>query len=113
GLGEAKYVVSRGANANGSWAIWSDGAIELFGVSPTIVDGLSTVTYPITLPASSPYITTAERISSDNNGSGNTVHVSSVIDTSVTKSGFKARCQNYSGAPSSSTFVWRVYYAPI
>ncbi|MGD8204968.1 phage tail protein, partial [Pantoea sp. FN0305] len=42
GLGEAKYVVSRGANANGSWAIWSDGAIELFGVSPTIVDGLST-----------------------------------------------------------------------
>ena len=31
GLIEARYVINRGRNANGVWAIWSDGAIELFG----------------------------------------------------------------------------------
>ncbi|MCK6658373.1 phage tail protein, partial [Enterobacter asburiae] len=31
GLGGAKYVTSRGSNANGAWVIWSDGAIEVMG----------------------------------------------------------------------------------
>ncbi|MGV3838126.1 hypothetical protein ACV8SZ_24010, partial [Citrobacter freundii] len=41
GLGEAKYVTSRGSNANGVWTIWSDGAIELYGHTPSITDGLA------------------------------------------------------------------------
>ncbi|MCT4708331.1 hypothetical protein MUA03_20915, partial [Enterobacteriaceae bacterium H16N7] len=40
GLGEAKFVTSRGSNANGVWTIWSDGAIEMHGHAPSIVDGL-------------------------------------------------------------------------
>ncbi|MCV5485820.1 hypothetical protein OFS24_26655, partial [Escherichia coli] len=31
GLGEARYIIQRGANANGAWIRWSDGAIEVFG----------------------------------------------------------------------------------
>ncbi|MEB6555808.1 phage tail protein, partial [Enterobacter hormaechei] len=41
GLGGSKFVISRGRNANGSWVIWSDGAIELMGYGVTIDNGLA------------------------------------------------------------------------
>ncbi|KAA6051597.1 hypothetical protein F3I35_06030, partial [Pantoea sp. Bo_7] len=40
GLSEARYVTSRGRNANGAWVIWSDGAIELFGTGVNLNNGL-------------------------------------------------------------------------
>jgi len=113
GLGDAKFVVSRGKNANGVWVAWSDGAVEVYGYSPSsMVDGLATVTYPIALPAGSLYISIAERLASDP-GSINVVHSSMVIDQTVTKTGFKARCQMYNGSASGSSFSWRVYCAPV
>ncbi|MEY8770314.1 phage tail protein [Erwinia sp. ACCC 02193] len=113
GLGDAKFVVSRGKNANGVWVVWSDGAVEVYGYSPSsMVDGLATVTYPIALPAGSLYISIAERLASDP-GASNVVHSSMVIDQTVTKTGFKARCQMYNGSASGSSFSWRVYCAPV
>ena len=113
GLGDAKFVVSRGKNANGVWVVWSDGAVEVYGYSPSsMVDGLATVTYPIALPAGSLYISIAERLASDP-GSTNVLHSSMVIDQTVTKTGFKARCQMYNGSASGSSFSWRVYCAPV
>lgn len=112
GLGEAKFVVSRGSNVNGVWAIWSDGAIEMHGHGPTIVDGLATITYPITLPKVVRYLSIAERLSGDSGPSVTQAHVSMIIDNTVTTSGFKARCQMYNGNPSSNGFSWRVYCPP-
>jgi phage-related tail fiber protein len=112
GLGEAKYVTSRGSNANGAWVIWSDGAIDLYGRTPTIADGLATVTYPITLPRVGHYISMAERLSSDSGSSVQQVHVSMILDNTISTSGFKARCQMVTGATSSNGFSWRLYCPP-
>ncbi|WP_284147018.1 phage tail protein [Escherichia coli] len=49
GLGEARYVIQRGANANGAWIRWSDGAIEVFGTGGSNDNGLAKVVYPIAL----------------------------------------------------------------
>ncbi|HAH3942199.1 TPA: phage tail protein [Escherichia coli] len=114
GLGEARYVIKRGTNANGAWIIWSDGAVEVFGSAVTIVDGLATVTFPVQLPAVTRNISIAERISQDPGVSpaSNPMHVSIVIDNTVTTTGFKARCVMASGMASSNGFSWRVY-APV
>lgn len=112
GLGEAKYVISRGSNANGVWAVWSDGAIEMHGHGPSIVDGLATITYPITIPKVVRYISMAERLAGDSGSSVTQAHVSMIIDSTVTTSGFKARCQMYNGSPSNNGFSWRVYCPP-
>lgn len=114
GLGGSKFVISRGRNANGSWIIWSDGAIELMGYEVTIDNGLATVNYPIELPDLSRLISIAERISGDPGVGVNVTHSSMVIDSLTTKSGFKARCiMSATGNPSSNGFSWRVYYAPV
>ncbi|MEB6555800.1 hypothetical protein [Enterobacter hormaechei] len=114
GLGGSKFVISRGRNANGSWVIWSDGAIELMGYGVTIDNGLATVNYPIELPDLSRLISIAERISADPGVGANVTHSSMVIDSLTTKAGFKARCiMSATGNPSSNGFSWRVYYAPV
>ncbi|EPS5931914.1 phage tail protein, partial [Enterobacter hormaechei] len=108
------FVISRGRNANGSWVIWSDGAIELMGYGVTIDNGLATVNYPIELPDLSRLISIAERISTDPGVGANVTHSSMVIDSLTTKAGFKARCiMSATGNPSSNGFSWRVYYAPV
>lgn len=110
---EAKFVTSRGNNANGNWTIWSDGAVEVMGYNPTIVDGFATITYPIELPALSRYISIAERLARDSGSAVNQAHVSMVIDQLTTKSGFQARCiMSDTGQPSTNVFSWRVYCAP-
>jgi hypothetical protein len=115
-LGEvanAPYIKSRGGNANGSWTIWSDGAIELTGMSQGVVNGLATINYPIALPYVSRHISIAEHQAVDTGPTDNYVHVSTIIGDQVTKSGFKARCtMAATGTPSSSGFSWRVYCAP-
>lgn len=113
GLGAAKFVTSRGSNANGVWIIWSDGAMEVAGASVSLSNGLAIVTYPIELKKVSHFISIAERISSDPGVSAAAVHTSTVIDNTVTKSGFNARCQTVGGAISQSAFSWRVYCAPV
>lgn len=114
GLGTAKFVTSRGRNANGTWVIWSDGAIEMMGYGVTIDNGLATVNYPIELPDLSRYISIAERLAGDSGASVNSSHTSMVIDSLTTKAGFKARCtMSATGNPSSNGFSWRVYYAPV
>lgn len=113
GLGTAKFVTSRGSNANGSWVIWSDGAIDVFGSSVSIVSGLATVTYPIALPAVSRFISLAERLPSDAGSGMNRTHISMVIDPTVTASGFQARCQYFDGTAANNAFSWRVYCAPV
>jgi len=111
GLGEAKFIISRGRNANGAWTIWSDGAIELYGISGIHDNGKAQIIYPIALPSLSRYISIAERIKDDT--SGNAVHLSLIIDSEVTANGFTARCQYANGSPSSNSFSWRVIYAPV
>lgn len=114
GLGGAKFVTSRGRNANGVWVIWSDGAIEMMGYGVTIDNGLATVNYPIELPDLTRYISIAERLSGDSGSAVNSTHTSMVIDSLTTKAGFKARCtMSATGNPSSNGFSWRVYYAPV
>ena len=114
GLREARFVTSRGRNANGQWIIWSDGAIEVMGYGVSIENGLATVTYPIELPDVSRYISIAERLSGDPGAASNYSHTSMVIDSLTTKAGFKARCtMAATGNPSSNGFSWRVYYAPV
>ena len=114
GLGTAKFVTSRGRNANGTWVIWSDGAIEMMGYGVTIDNGLATVNYPIELPDLSRYISIAERLAGDSGALVNSSHTSMVIDSLTTKAGFKARCtMSATGNPSSNGFSWRVYYAPV
>ena len=112
GLESARYVTSRGSNANGFWSIWSDGAIELYGHTPSITDGLATVTFPISLPKVIRHFTIAERLSADSGSGVQQLHVSMILDNSVTMTGFKARCQMASGAPSSNGFSWRAYCPP-
>lgn len=111
GLGEAKFVINRGENINGGWSIWSDGAIELYGISGSDVNGKVTITYPIEIPKTSRFISIAERISSDTDIPN--AHVSMIIDNEVTTSGFSARCQFFDGKPSSNSFSWRTIYAPV
>lgn len=114
GLGGAKFVTSRGRNANGVWVIWSDGAIEMMGYGVTIDNGLATVNYPIELPDLTRYISIAERLSGDSGSAVNSTHTSMIIDSLTTKAGFKARCtMSATGNPSSNGFSWRVYYAPV
>ncbi|MEB7239058.1 hypothetical protein NEM83_13765 [Escherichia coli] len=113
GLGEARYIIQRGANANGSWIRWSDGAIEVFGSSWANDDGLAKVVYPIALPKLSRFISIAERIRTDYESTPNNVHVSMIVDDKVTNTGFYARCQMYDGRPTSNAFSWRVYCAPV
>ncbi|WP_312671635.1 phage tail protein [Pseudescherichia sp.] len=114
GLGGAKFVTSRGRNANGVWVIWSDGAIEMMGSGVAIDNGLATVNYPIELPDLTRYISIAERLSGDPGATVNLAHTSMVIDPLTTKAGFKARCtMSATGSPSNSGFSWRVYYAPV
>lgn len=114
GLESAKYITSRGANANGAWQIWSDGAIELFGSGGANSDnGLVKVIFPIALPSISRYISIAERIRTNYVGVPNVVHSSMIVDDQVTKTGFYARCQMYDGKVSNNAFSWRVYYAPV
>ena len=113
GLGEARYVIQRGANANGAWIRWSDGAIEVFGTSGSNDNGLAKVVYPIALPKLSRFISIAERIRTDYESTPNNVHVSMIVDDQVTNTGFYARCQMYDGRPSSNAFSWRVYCAPV
>ncbi|HDR2349307.1 TPA: hypothetical protein QCH58_000652 [Enterobacter asburiae] len=113
-MGEAKYVTSRGSNANGVWVIWSDGAIEVMGYGVILDNGLATVNYPIALPGISRYISIAERLSADPGTTPNYAHSSMIIDALTTNVGFKARCtMAATGAPSNNGFSWRVYYAPI
>lgn len=110
GLKGAVYVVSRGTNANGSWTIWSDGSTEVMGAWSSIVNGLATVTYPIALPSVSRMISIAERTSTDPGvNTPKNIHTSTILDDTVTKTGFKARCQLLDGQASSSAFSWRVY----
>ncbi|EKQ4442959.1 hypothetical protein P5K25_003338 [Escherichia coli] len=113
GLGEARYVIQRGANANGAWVRWSDGAIEVFGTGGSNDNGLAKVVYPIALPKLSRFISIAERIRTDYESTTNNVHVSMIVDDQVTNTGFYARCQMYDGRPSSNAFSWRVYCAPV
>ncbi|WP_081051451.1 phage tail protein [Enterobacter asburiae] len=114
GLGAAKYVTSRGSNANGAWVIWSDGAIEVMGHGVILDNGLATVNYPIALPGISRYISIAERLSADPGTGPNYAHSSMIIDALTTNVGFKARCtMSATGAPSNNGFSWRVYYAPV
>lgn len=113
GLGEARYVIQRGANANGAWVRWSDGAIEVFGTGGSNDNGLAKVVYPIALPKLSRFISIAERIRTDYESTSNNVHVSMIVDDQVTNTGFYARCQMYDGRPSSNAFSWRVYCAPV
>ncbi|MEF5871703.1 hypothetical protein U9483_20530 [Escherichia coli] len=113
GLGEARYVIQRGANANGAWIRWSDGAIEVFGTGGSNDNGLAKVVYPIALPKLSRFISIAERIRTDYGSTSNNVHVSMIVDDQVTNTGFYARCQMYDGKPSISAFSWRVYCAPV
>ncbi|HAX4812103.1 TPA: hypothetical protein JZF60_001504 [Escherichia coli] len=113
GLGEARYVIQRGANANGVWIRWSDGAIEVFGTGGSNDNGLAKVVYPIALPKLSRFISIAERIRTDYESTPNNVHVSMIVDDQVTNTGFYARCQMYDGSPSSNAFSWRVYCAPV
>ncbi|EIT7653270.1 hypothetical protein L3E28_002884 [Escherichia coli] len=113
GLGEARYVIQRGANANGAWVRWSDGAIEVFGTGGSNDNGLAKVVYPIALPKLSRFISIAERIRTDYESTLNNVHVSMIVDDQVTNTGFYARCQMYDGRPSSNAFSWRVYCAPV
>ncbi|EMV5519896.1 hypothetical protein AACM32_003134 [Escherichia coli] len=113
GLGEARYVIQRGANANGAWIRWSDGAIEVFGTGGSNDNGLAKVVYPIALPKLSRFISIAERIGTDYGGTSNNVHVSMIMDDQVTNTGFYVRCQMYDGTPSTSAFSWRVYCAPV
>ncbi|HHM0327286.1 hypothetical protein ACL6YL_19085 [Escherichia coli] len=113
GLGEARYIIQRGANANGAWIRWSDGAIEVFGTGGSNDNGLAKVVYPIALPKLSRFISIAERIRTDYESTPNNVHVSMIVDDQVTNTGFYARCQMYDGRPSSNTFSWRVYCAPV
>lgn len=112
GLGEARYVIQRGANANGAWIRWSDGAIEVFGTGGSNNNGLAKVVYPIVLKLSR-FISIAERIGTDYGGTSNNVHVSMIVDDQVTNTGFYVRCQMYDGTPSTSAFSWRVYCAPV
>ncbi|MEX0446098.1 tail fiber protein [Xenorhabdus sp. SGI246] len=107
----AIFVVERGQNASGSWVIWSDGAIELFGRGISIA-GLATVRFPIELPRTSHDISIAEHIARDPE-SKNVGHVSMVIDETVTRLGFQARCQYFNGNASTNSFTWRLYCAPI
>ncbi|EGS5023211.1 hypothetical protein I5B21_003040 [Escherichia coli] len=113
GLGEARYVIQRGANANGVWIRWSDGAIEVFGTGGSNDNGLAKVVYPIALPKLSRFISIAERIRTDYESTPNNVHVSMIVDDQVTNTGFYARCQMYDRRPSSNAFSWRVYCAPV
>ncbi|EEY7730500.1 hypothetical protein DOP55_002859 [Escherichia coli] len=113
GLGEARYIIQRGANANGAWIRWSDGAIEVFGTGGSNDNGLAKVVYPIALPKLSRFISIAERIGTDYGGTSNNVHVSMIVDDQVTNTGFYVRCQMYDGKPSTSAFSWRVYCAPV
>ncbi|EAZ2781981.1 phage tail protein [Escherichia coli] len=113
GLGEARYVIQRGANANGAWIRWSDGAIEVFGTGGSNDNGLAKVVYPIALPKLSRFISIAERIRTDYGSTSNNVHVSMIVDDQVTNTGFYVRCQMYDGKPSTSAFSWRVYCAPV
>ncbi|MBC0811131.1 hypothetical protein FSG61_009550 [Escherichia coli] len=113
GLGEARYVIQRGANANGAWIRWSDGAIEVFGTGGSNDNGLAKVVYPIALPKLSRFISIAERIRTDYGSTSNNVHVSMIVDDQVTNTGFYVRCQMYDGRPSTSAFSWRVYCAPV
>ncbi|EFA8745483.1 MULTISPECIES: phage tail protein [Enterobacteriaceae] len=113
GLGEARYVIQRGANANGAWIRWSDGAIEVFGTGGSNDNGLAKVVYPIALPKLSRFISIAERIRTDYESTPNNVHVSMIVDDQLTNTGFYARCQMYDGRPSSNAFSWRVYCAPV
>ncbi|MFS8299727.1 hypothetical protein ACMG5L_20225 [Escherichia coli] len=113
GLGEARYVIQRGANANGAWIRWSDGAIEVFGTGGTNDNGLAKVVYPIALPKLSRFISIAERIRTDYGSTSNNVHVSMIVDDQVTNTGFYVHCQMYDGRPSTSAFSWRVYCAPV
>ena len=113
GLGEARYIIQRGANANGAWIRWSDGAIEVFGTGGSNDNGLAKVVYPIALPKLSRFISIAERIRTDYEATPNNVHVSMIVDDQVTNTGFYARCQMYDGRPSSNAFSWRVYCAPV
>ncbi|CAM7276444.1 phage tail protein [Escherichia coli] len=113
GLGEARYIIQRGANVNGAWIRWSDGAIEVFGTGGSNDNGLAKVVYPIALPKLSRFISIAERIGTDYESTPNNVHVSMIVDEQVTNTGFYARCQMYDGRPSSNAFSWRVYCAPV
>ncbi|EKQ3446082.1 hypothetical protein P4382_004540 [Escherichia coli] len=113
GLGEARYIIQRGANANGAWIRWSDGAIEVFGTGGSNDNGLAKVVYPIALPKLSRFISIAERIRTDYESPPNNVHASMIVDDQVTNTGFYARCQMYDGRPSSNAFSWRVYCAPV
>ncbi|HHI1302149.1 TPA: phage tail protein [Escherichia coli] len=113
GLGEARYVIQRGANANGAWIRWSDGAIEVFGTGGSNDNGLAKVVYPIALPKLSRFISIAERIRTDYEAIPNNVHVSMIVDDQVSNTGFYVRCQMYDGRPSTSAFSWRVYCAPV
>ncbi|EPD9366729.1 TPA: hypothetical protein ACGSLW_001695 [Escherichia coli] len=113
GLGEARYVIQRGANVNGAWIRWSDGAIEVFGTGGSNDNGLAKVVYPIALPKLSRFISIAERIRTDYEATSNNVHVSMIVDDQVSNTGFYVRCQMYDGRPSTSAFSWRVYCAPV
>ncbi|ENR2666212.1 hypothetical protein ACNGN0_19890 [Escherichia coli] len=113
GLGEARYIIQRGANANGAWIRWSDGAIEVFGTGGSNDNGLAKVVYPIALPKLSRFISIAERIRTDYESTPNNVHVSMIVDDQVTNTGFYVRCQMFDGRPSSNAFSWRVYCAPV
>ncbi|ELG5424227.1 hypothetical protein ACWL8E_004101 [Escherichia coli] len=113
GLGEARYVIQRGANVNGAWIRWSDGAIDVFGTGGSNDNGLAKVVYPIALPKLSRFISIAERIRTDYEATPNNVHVSMIVDDQVSNTGFYVRCQMYDGRPSTSAFSWRVYCAPV
>lgn len=109
GLGNAKFVTTRGRNASGEWIIWSDGAIEVFGISAGIANGIANVNYPIALPTASKNISIQPRSAAD---PGATSFTTTVIDEGLTASGFRAKNLFANGTNSPNQFSWRVYSAP-
>ncbi len=113
GLGEARYVIQRGANVNGAWIRWSDGAIEVFGTGGSNDNGLAKVVYPIALPKLSRFISIAERIRTDYEATPNNVHVSMIVDDQVSNTGFMsaARCttEDHQQVLFSGEFIVRLF----
>lgn len=113
GLSEWIYVVSRGRNVNGTFEIWSDGTIDMFGFGGAPVNGLATVTFPIQFPAGSvPLIYVTDMISTDP-GNTQVLHQSILITSTRTSSGFSVRQRSTNGVIPSNGFAWRARYAPV
>ncbi|WP_034911981.1 phage tail protein [Erwinia sp. 9145] len=113
GLGDAKYVINRGRNVNGTFEIWNDGTIIMSGSSGAPVSGVLTITYPIQLPGSkSPTIQITDMISSDPGNTSN-IHQTILIASSISRTGFSIRQRSTNGVVPANGFLWSASYAPV